>query len=199
MAQEDSWVKPNTHCLFCFVWQKGFTKKTIITTDFQLTIRIINLEIWKNWKHWISSKVALNFKNRRIGAFELCCWRRFLRISWTVRRSNQSILKENNPEYSLEGLMLKLKLQYFSHLMWRANSLEKTCCCERLKAGGEGGARGRGGCWHHQLNGHDFEQALRQVKYRKAWHAAVHGIANSQTQLRDWTIKTNERKFENRS
>ena len=126
MAQEDSWVKPNTHCLFCFVWQKGFTKKTIITTDFQLTIRIINLEIWKNWKHWISSKVALNFKNRRIGAFELCCWRRFLRISWTVRRSNQSILKENNPEYSLEGLMLKLKLQYFSHLMQRANSLEKT-------------------------------------------------------------------------
>ena len=133
----------------------------ITTTDFQLTIRIIILEIWKkNWEHWISSNVALNFKNGRIDAFELCCWRTLLRVPWTIRRPNQSILKEINPEYSLERLMLKLKLQYFRHLIWRANSLEKTCCWERLKAG-EGNDRGRDGWWHHQLNGHDFEKDMR--------------------------------------
>ena len=74
----------------------------------------------------------------KIDAFELWCWRRLLRIPWTTRRSNQSILKETSPEGSLEGLMLKLKLQYFGHLMWRADSFEKTWCWERLRAGGEG-------------------------------------------------------------
>ena len=75
---------------------------------------------------------------QRINAFELWCWRRLLRVPWTARRSNLSILKEINPEYSLEALMLKPKLQYFGHLMWRVNSLEKTRCWERLRAGGEG-------------------------------------------------------------
>ena len=78
----------------------------------------------------------------RIDAFKLWCWRRLLRVSWTARRSNQSILKEISPEYSLEELMLKLKFQYFDHLMQRADSLEKTWCWERLKAGGEGDNRG---------------------------------------------------------
>ena len=80
-------------------------------------------------------------EHQRIDAFELWCWRRLLRVSWTARRSNQSILKEISPEYSLEGLMLKLKLQYFGHLMRRADSFEKTCW-ERLRAGGEGDDRG---------------------------------------------------------
>ena len=83
---------------------------------------------------------------QRFDAFELWCWRRLLRVPWTARRSNQSILKEINPEYSLGGLMLKLKLQYFSHLMWRANSLEKT-----LRLGKTEGRSKRG--WHHQING----------------------------------------------
>ena len=78
----------------------------------------------------------------RIDAFELWCWRRLLRVPWTARRSNQSILKEISPEYSLEGLILKLKLQYFGHLMWRTDSLEKTWCWERLKAWGEEDDRG---------------------------------------------------------
>ena len=78
----------------------------------------------------------------RIDVFELWCWRRLLRVPWTARRSNQSILKEISPTYSLEGLMLKLKLQYFGHLMQRVNSLEKTCCWERLRAGGKGDDRG---------------------------------------------------------
>ena len=81
-------------------------------------------------------------EHRRIDAFELHCWRRLLRVRWTARRSNQSILKEISSEYSLGGLMLKLKLQYFGHLMRRADSLEKTLMLERLKAGGKGGNRG---------------------------------------------------------
>ena len=81
-------------------------------------------------------------ENRRIGAFELCCWRRLLRVPWTARKSNQSILKEISPGCLLEGLMLKLKLQYFGHLMWRTDSFEKTLMLERLKAGGEGDNRG---------------------------------------------------------
>ena len=97
---------------------------------------------------------------RRIDAFELWCWRRLLRVPWTARRSNQSILKETSPGCSLEGLMLKLKLQYFGHLMWRVDSLEKT-----LMLGGIGGRRRRGwqdemAGWHHQLDGHEFEWTL---------------------------------------
>ena len=98
-------------------------------------------------------------EHRRIDAFEVWCWRRLLRVPWTARRSNQSILKEITPGCSLEGLMLKLKLQYFGHLMRRADSLEKT-----LMLGGTGSRRRRGrqdemAGWHHRLNGHEFEQA----------------------------------------
>ena len=92
---------------------------------------------------------------RRIGAFELWCWRRLLRVPWTARRSKQSILKEISPGISLEGMMLKLKLQYFGHLMWRVDSLEKT-----LMLGGIGGRRRRGRRrirWHHRLSGHELE------------------------------------------
>ena len=90
----------------------------------------------------------------RIDAFELWCWRRLLTVPWTARRSNQSILKEINPEYSLEGLMLRLKFRYFGYLMRRVDSLEKAWCWERLKAGGEGITEDG----HHELNGHEFEQ-----------------------------------------
>ena len=101
----------------------------------------------------------------RIDVFELWCWRRLLRVPWTARRPNQSILKEISPEYSLEGLKLQLKLQYFGHLMWRTNSLEKTLMLEKIE-----GRRRRWGQrlldpteivgWHHRLDGHDFEQSL---------------------------------------
>ena len=100
-------------------------------------------------------------KHQRIDAFELWCWRRLLRVSWTARRSNQSIPKEISPEYSLEGLMLKLKLQYFGHLMGRANSLEKTLMLGKIedrRRRGQQWMRWLG--WHHQLNGHEFDQAL---------------------------------------
>ena len=115
---------------------------------------------------------------QRIDAFELCCWRRLLRVPWTARRSNQSILKEISPEYSLEGLMLKLKLQYFGYLMQKTDLMERTLMLGRTK-----GRRNKKTTedemvgWHHQLNGHDFEQALG-VGDREAWPAAVHGVAN---------------------
>ena len=120
------------------------------------------------------------------GAFELWCWRRFLRVPWTARRPNQSIFKEISPEYSLEGLMLKLKLLYFGDLMWRTDSSEKT-----LMLGGIGGRRRRGQQrmrWHHWLSGHEFEQTLGIVKDREAWCGTVHGVTElDTTEQLNWT------------
>ena len=100
-------------------------------------------------------------EHQRIDAFELWCWRRLLRVLWTAKRSNQSILKEISPGCSLEGLLLKVKLQYFGHLMWRADSLEKPWCWERLKAGGEGDTEDEIIERYQRLDGHEFEQGGR--------------------------------------
>ena len=110
-----------------------------------------------------------------------------LRIPWTARRSNQSILKEINPKYLLEGLMLKLKLQYFGYPMQRANSLEKTRCWERLMAGGEGNDRRWNSLKASPTHWTSWSKLQEMVKDREAWHAAVHGAANSWTQLGNWT------------
>ena len=126
--------------------------------------------------------------------FELWCWRRLLRVPWIVRRSNQSVLKEINPEYSLEGLMLMLKLQYFGHLMWRVDSLEKTLMLGKIE-----GRRRRGWQRMRWLDlitdsvGMSLSKLWEIVKDREAWSAVVHGVTKGRTWLSDWTTKPPER------
>ena len=125
-------------------------------------------------------------ERRRTDAFELCYWRRLLRVPWTIRRFNQSVLKETNPEYSLEGLMLKLKLQYFGHLMRRVDSLEKS-----LRLGKIEGRRRRGQQRIRWLDGitesldMDLSNLREMVEDREAWHAVVHEVTKSRTRLTD--------------
>ena len=137
---------------------------------------IYGCESWtiKKAEHW------------RIDAFELWCWRKLLRVLWTARRSNQSILKEISPEYSLEGLMLKLKLQYFGHLMQRTDPLEKTLILAKIEGRRRSGWKEEMVRWYHQLNGHEFEQALEAGDGQRSLACYSPWVMKSQTQLSDW-------------
>ena len=137
-----------------------------LPTKFHLVKAMAFPAVMYGCESWARKKA----EHRRTDAFELWCWRRFLRVSWTARRSNHSILKEISPEYSLEGLMLKLKFQYFSHLMWRTDSLiKRPWCLEKLKAGGEEDNRG----WDSWMTLRKLQEV---VKNREAWYTSVHEL-----------------------
>ena len=127
-----------------------------LPTDIRLVKTMVFPVVMYGCETWTIKKA----ERWRTDAFELWCWRRLLRVPWTARISSQFILKEISPDYSLEGLMLKLKLQYFGHLMWRTDSFEKTLMLGKIEGEGKGMTEDKMVGWHHWLNGHEFEQSL---------------------------------------
>ena len=173
-------------------WKKNYDKPRQLLKNRDITlltkVHLVKAMVFPVVIYECESWTIKKAERQRNDTFKLWCWRRLLRVPWTARRSNQSILKEINPGYSLEELMLKLKLQYFGHLMWRSNSLEKTLILGKIK-----GKRRRGQQRIRWLDGMNDSMDMRLsnlreiMKDREGWCAEVYGITKNQTRPSDWT------------
>ena len=166
-------------------WKESYDQPSSIFKSRDVTLptkaRLVKAMVFPVVMYGYESWTVKKAECRRIDAFELWCWRRLFRVPWTARRSNQSIPKEISPGISLEGMMLKLKLQYFGHLMRRVDSLENT-----LMLGGIAGRRRRGWQRIRWLDGMSLSELQELVMDREAWHAVIHGVAKSRTRLSNW-------------